>query len=340
MANVTVYFATNRKKDAGQYGSSSVTNDPAAATYAVADVTGVTLGNADAGNIKAIHDENAGEFSHAVKSQIIGADRNLLIFIHGADNSFDDAIKRAAFNREWFAASGKVAADTTVLAFTWPSSNKYFAPGHNPRDEYLADQVQAGKSNFHLALFLKAIDKLRGDFLAAHPGRQIFLLAHSMGNLALQGAVQGWFDGHGPNDLIFDHALLAAPDEVRNSFESPHGGHFSKLPNLTRRISVYYNRADFLMLLSEAVNHNMRLGFNGPEHKFDAAKYPPSKFRLVDCTEVYDYWRVGESSHQYYRKSEKVRGDIVACMVNNPPPDGGNIELLTPPGAPEPGGIA
>jgi hypothetical protein len=64
--------------------------------------------------------------------------------------------------------------------------------------------------------------------------------------------------------------------------------------------------------------------------QLDETKYPPEMFRLVDCGDVTDYLRVGESSHQYYRKSRIVRADIVACMVNNPPPDGGVIPLPVP----------
>ncbi len=339
----TVYFATNRKKDGtGEFGfgASAVPNNAAAATYAVAEVSSVTLADADAGTIQSIHDTNAGDFSQAVKDKIIGAGRNLLIFIHGADNSFEDAIKRAAFNREWFAASGEAAANTTVVAFTWPSSNKYFSAGHTPLEEYKTDQVQAGKSHFHLALFLKRVDDLRGNFLQAHSGGRVFLLAHSMGNWALQGAVQGWFDDHGASDRMFDQVILAAADEVRDTFETPDGGRLANLPKLSGRISVYYNRADILMILSEAANHNVRLGYNGPEDKFDTSIYPPAEFRLVDCSDVLDYLRLGESSHQYYRKSPTVRADIVANMVNDPPPDGGNIVLSTPQAGPDFGAIA
>jgi esterase/lipase superfamily enzyme len=333
MTNVTVYFATNRKKDGPgelDYGSTSVANDPGVSTYAIADVIGVTLNDADAGIVQKIHDPQADDFSQDVKNKIIAAGHNLLIFIHGADNSFEDAIKRAAFNREWFNASKTAATNTTVVVFTWPSSNKYFAQGHDPKKEYIADQVQAGKSNFHLALFLKSIGRLRSDFLKAHPTGSVFLLVHSMGNWALQGAVQGWFDDHGPSDRIFDQVFLAAADEVWDTFETPHGGRLENLPKLSGRISVYYSRGDFLMFLSEAVNRNDRLGFNGPKDKLDETKYPPDKFRLVDCSDVTDYLRVGESSHQYYRKSQVVRADIVACMVNKPPPAGGIIPLPVP----------
>ena len=50
-------------------------------------------------------------------------------------------------------------------------------------------------------------------------GNRVFLLAHSMGNWALQAAVESWF-AHGNGDaFLFDEALLAAADEVHNTFE-------------------------------------------------------------------------------------------------------------------------
>src|SRR3954470_7261242 len=52
----------------------------------------------------------------------LGSD--LLVFIHGFDNTFSDAISRAAFNREWLAASGLPGTNTTVVAFSWPSSGR------------------------------------------------------------------------------------------------------------------------------------------------------------------------------------------------------------------------
>jgi esterase/lipase superfamily enzyme len=345
MANVTVYFATNRKKDGtGQfgYGANSVPNDPTAATYAVADVKGVTLSDADAGTIASIHDLSAGDFSDVIKNKIVGSGRNLLVFIHGADNSFEDAIKRAAFNREWFAVSKASAANTTVIAFTWPSSDQFFSASKTTEEAYRADQTQAGKSGFHVANFLKNISALRAPFQKAQKNGRIFLLAHSMGNYALQGGVQGWFDEHGPADRIFDQIFLAAPDEVPDTFLRPNGGRLSNLPKLTDRISVYFSRRDFLMLLSHAVNGNVRLGYNGPTDKMDTKKYPKAKFRLVDCTNALDYFPVFlEPSHQYYRKSRTVRADIVACTVNKPKPDGGVIIIDTgSQGGPDLGAIA
>src|SRR5262249_33784376 len=122
-ATVTqVYFATNRAADpktSHGFGAGIVGNDPKATTYAVADVP-----NPASGQIGAISDQNMGQFSDAATQAIIGAGKNLFVFIHGFDNNFEDALSRAAFNADFYRASGQPGADTVVIAFTWPSQGK------------------------------------------------------------------------------------------------------------------------------------------------------------------------------------------------------------------------
>src|SRR5260370_21480790 len=70
-------------------------------------------------------------------------------------------------------------------------------------------------------------------------GRRSFLLAHSMGNWALQVAVETWF-AHGNGDAaMFDEALLSAPDEVHSTFEFGPFARLSALTRLSRRLSHY-----------------------------------------------------------------------------------------------------
>jgi esterase/lipase superfamily enzyme len=217
-----------------------------------------------------------------------------------------------------------------VVAFTWPSAGKLFAaPPHTPPDAYLADQAQAGKSGFHLAFFLNVLDQLRADYKKANPNGRVFLLAHSMGNYALQAGVQFWFDNRGSADLMFDEVFLPGADEIDDSFERPNGGRLSNLPELTNRISLYYSRKDVAMYLSTTVNLSARLGFDGPDDKSDTGRYPTAKFRLLDCTEVadFDLFSPPDATHQYYRRSNIVRADIVAAMAGNPNPAGGLITL-------------
>ncbi len=329
----SVYFATNRKADStatGGFGADIVANQPDAITYAVADVTGIALEQESSGTIASVTDKSPGGFSDAATKAIIGAKKNLLVFIHGFDNSFEDAIKRAAYNREWFAEGGQSAGDTTVIAFTWPSAGKLFAaPSFTSPDAYRGDQAQAGKSGYHLGFFLNEIDQLRADYRKGNPSGKIFLLAHSMGNYCLQAGVQYWFDNRGSDDLMFDEVFLPGADEVDDSFERPAGGRLSNLPKLTSRISCYYSRKDVAMYLSTTINLNARLGFDGPSDKRDTARYPLAKFRIVDTTEVGDFDPVNppDATHQYYRRSKIVRTDIAATMAGKPPVAGGLISL-------------
>src|SRR5215469_8724851 len=237
MADVTVYFATNRAAqgpatDWHSYGAEIVSpTDPSQITYAAAFVEGTDLAVEGSGAITAISHVQAGGFDPDVSQDIVGSGKNLLIFIHGFANSFLDAVTRAAYNREWFAAGGN-AADTTVIAFTWPSLGQLIAaPPHLLPDDYLRDQSQASRSGFHIATFFANLQPLLTQVKAQQ--RRVFLLAHSMGNFALAGAVESWFSHNNPARTLFDEVLLAAADERWDSFTLPMAARLSRLPDLT-----------------------------------------------------------------------------------------------------------
>jgi esterase/lipase superfamily enzyme len=334
MANVTVYFATNRlahgpTTDWHSYGAEIVTpTDPSKTTYAAAFVQGTDLAVEDSGAIAAISRPQAGGFQAGVVQEIVGVDKHLLIFIHGFANSFLNSITRAAFNREWFAASGVDAADTTVIAFSWPSLGQFIAaPPHLLPDDYLRDQSQATRSSFHIASFFLGLQPIIAQ-LRNH-GRRVFLLSHSMGTFALAAAVESWFTHAYPVVRLFDETFLAAADERWDSFTLPMSARLSQLSQLTPRVSMYYSIRDVALYLSAAVNLITRLGHEGPLHKTDGAAFPPPRFRILNCAEVndYDMWKPADASHQYYRRSHKVRADIARAMRNDPTLPGGLIRL-------------
>ena len=228
MANVTVYFATNRvaqgpTTDWHSYRADIIPpTDPSQIIYAEAFVEGTDLAVEGSGTITAISHPQTGGFETGVAQDIVGSGKNILIFIHGFANSFLNSIARAAYNREWFAASGANAADTTVIAFSWPSLGQLFAaPPHLLPDDYLRDQAQAGRSAFHIASFFANLQPMLTQ--VRNQGRRVFLLAHSMGNFALAGAVESWFSHGNPTVTLFDEVFLPAADERWDSFTLPMG---------------------------------------------------------------------------------------------------------------------
>ncbi len=314
----SVYFATNRVLDGpadavGSYKARIVApSDPTAMTYGTAFIEGVNVATNAQGVVASISDVSQGDFSPATADDLANAGRNLLVFVHGFDNSFSDALTRAAFNREWMAASGVPAADTTVIAFSWPSVGQLIAFPVLQAD-YLRDQTMARQSGVHLMSFFSRLDPILRR--ARESGRRTTLLAHSMGNLALDAAVESWFLHGNGDDLIFDTAVLAAADCRYDAFAQPDNGGLSGLIRLARRVSIYFSDADQVLHLSMVVNLGAwRLGQDGPRNRSDPQAFPPAQYPMVDCTAIRDFQFGFLSSHQYYRESHLVRADIAAMM--------------------------
>ena len=171
----------------------------------------------------------------------------------------------------------------------------------------------AGGSGLPLMRFfanlLPILEKARAN------GRRTFLLTHSMGNLALQAAVQAWFaNGNGDADM-FDEIFLAAPDIVDDAFDGAITNSLAPLSRLGRRITILHNRRDQVLdKLSETLNFCRRLGQDGPRGGGDALLFPPATYRRIDCSGFTDYDDGFSGSHQYYRRSEGVRTEIAALM--------------------------
>jgi esterase/lipase superfamily enzyme len=314
----TVYFATNRiisgaANDYRNYGNAIVSpTDPNQLTYATAFVNDANLTADTVGAINSIQSISKGRFSPEALADLSNPGRNLLVFIHGFDNSFENAITRAAFNQQWFAQTGLSGANTTVIGFSWPSTGKLLS---FPIlwDSYMCDQTVAGQSGAHIMSFFASLEPILTA--ARKGGKRRFLLAHSMGNWALQAGVESWFThGNGAADL-FDEAFLCAADERYDSFSFPAPGRLSDLRQLAKRTSVYYSTADAVLSLSMTVNLGAkRLGQEGPHDRLDTTLFPPANFRMVDCSAFTDYDRDFASSHQYYRRSPKARSDIASVM--------------------------
>lgn len=318
---VTVYFATNRVISAqlggptnvGAYTDAIVSpTDPGQITFATAFVDDANLTADTVGAINSIQDISKGGFAANAIGDLSSPGRNLLVFIHGFDNSFENAITRAAFNQQWIADPKKRAGETTVVTFSWPSLGKLIS-APLPWDDYFHDQTVAGQSGAHVMSFFAQLEPIISD--ARRSGSRCFLLAHSMGNWVLQAAVESWFShGRGAANL-FDGAFLAAADERYDTFSIPFPGRLSGLKQLAKRICVLYSRADDVLGVSEMLNLGaQRLGQDGPKDMGDATQFPAAQYAMIDCSSFADYDRDFASSHQYYRRSPAAREAIIAQM--------------------------
>ena len=337
----TVFFATNRRRTGNgtrpehYAGETGPAGQPGRLTFGQARVSTPDLAGLTPGQLEELSRIAEDDMDAAMQDDLAGG-RNLLIFLHGFANSFTDSITRAAFNRDWLAASGVAGADCTVASFSWPSQGVTVNPGdvvpgtmtlvlslailaltgHTDSplaNAYRADQRAAETSAGDIVGYL---DRLRPVFAKVRRGGgRVFLLAHSMGNFALQSALQQW-DAQGlPRAALFDEAISVAAD---TAWAEGGGGPawLRALRKVSGRVSLYHSAGDDILRLSQVVNGTQRLGRSGPIDRTDVAAYPPATFRLVDCSGVVDTGpgQTIDSGHQYYRRVPAVRDDMARIL--------------------------
>ena len=114
----TVYFATNRALEGHATDWTSYTtnivapSDPTAITYATAFVDNTNLTADTTGAIQTIENVSTGRFSQSAMDDLSNPGRNLLVFIHGFDNSFEAGI---VGRRD----SSSVVGSITAVIVTW-----------------------------------------------------------------------------------------------------------------------------------------------------------------------------------------------------------------------------
>jgi esterase/lipase superfamily enzyme len=322
---VNILFATNRIKDqadpAAPFGSNVL---PAAQKLwcGTAVVEQIDINVPSSGKITNLKDLSQQDFSQVQIDPILTSQNDILVFVHGAANSFADAITRAAYNQTWLAAAGLPNSSFDVIAFTWPARSYVMANIAVDYFDYREDQKAAENSADGFTQFLVQILSLK-EKVRAQSRRRINLLCHSMGNYMLGWSVSNFLKTNKLSEPIFDEVVLAAADEVANSFSTANAGRLAKLSELGREITVYYNNNDIAMDLSHILNREYRLGYDGPPNEADTGFFTPAIYEFVDCTGVNDFLsplvKAPDRSHQYYRQSPTVRKDIVESLAGFTP---------------------
>jgi esterase/lipase superfamily enzyme len=223
-----------------------------------------------------------------------------LVFIHGFNVSFKNAVESAAKIGERYAKLSNKTYQPNIFVFSWPSDGEVTS--------YVNDRHDAETSGY---AFARGLMKL-GTFLkAASPEeacqQKINLIAHSMGNYVLRHALQQARKIANGASLsrIFDNIVLTAADEDNDAFEFDHK--LATLPELTQRITVYFNNGDLALAASDLTKGNPdRLGHDGPGKPHQI----PAKVVIVDASDVVN----GISEHSYHVEEDKVAKDIIAVL--------------------------
>ena len=233
-------------------------------------------------------------------AQSMTDDTPTLVFVHGYANSFKSAVVAATVFQE------KLRQDDfkiNVVLFSWPSDGSHLYKA------YFSDRRDASASGM---AFVRGFLKLK-DFLSKIPKKKaceqsIHLLCHSMGNFVLEKTLREMpLDCPGRLPHLFDEIILAAADVDHDGFEYDHK--LARLPEICRRVTVYFNRNDKALTLSDTTKGNPdRLGQKGPRKPLDV----PSGVVLTDCSEV-AISGLTESGHSYFLE-DRIRNDIIETL--------------------------
>jgi len=165
----------------------------------------------------------------------------VLVFIHGYNNSFDEAALRAA----QFGYDLGVPKNDMFL-FSWAA--------HQKIDEYTFDEATIDASEIYLREFLKTVER-------AADGRKIHLVAHSMGNRAALRVIASSISDL---NIHFGQIILAAADVDIDLFRQLAPNYLK----ISDRTTIYISPYDYAVAASDLVHDYDRVGCGSKPHVF------------------------------------------------------------------------
>lgn len=236
--------------------------------------------------------KSSGEFFDDVKHRLKtddSANKNVLIFIHGYNNTFDDSLIRVA----------QVGVDVGVedyhsFMFSWASRGDPI--------EYTVDEATIDASEPFLEQFLtNAIKNIPN-------GYRVSIIAHSMGNRALLRVTSKTIQHVAQKENFkFWQIFLAAPDVDVDVFKQLAPAYMKVASNVT----IYTSPADGAVHLSQALHYYPRVGYVKDERqlvKNDALKefITTQRINLVDVKNQC----VDKIGHAYFAEAVPLLEDI------------------------------
>jgi len=180
-------------------------------------------------------------FLRALQLQIKAApSKDVFIFVHGFNNTFEDSARRAAqlvYDLDF---------DGTPILYSWPSQGSATA--------YAVDEAAVGISGRKMAEFLENVVTQSG-------ADRIHILAHSMGNRALIEALQTYLAKRAPGNRqhIFGQIVFTAPDVDRDYFMDA----IEPLRGAADRVTLYASDNDYALRSSQLLHGAPRAGTAG-----------------------------------------------------------------------------
>ena len=226
---------------------------------------------------------------HNLLRQRVGnsARRELFVFVHGFNVSFEDAARRTA------QIHYDLKFDGAPIFFSWPANDKFIFT-------YAADETNVAWAVPHLKKFLLEIVK-------ESQAQSINLIAHSMGNRALAAALREIDLEFRDQSRLFNQVILAAPDIDADDFRNNIA---PALQRTARGLTLYASSHDEALLASQFIHRRPRAGDAG------------DGLTVIAGIDTIDVTAIDQSlwGHSYYGSSHPVLQDLKALLSRAVPP--------------------
>ena len=228
---------------------------------------------------------------------------SVLLFIHGFNVQFDEALVRAAQLSNDLSRDDRFDIGVPVL-YSWPSA------GALSLDDYQGDRARSLSAAPYLEEFLDIItEDVDVD--------RINIIAHSMGNRVLTQALENYARDylvrHERDDLEF-RIMLVAADVERDIFAQANG----VFDNLDANVTIYTSDTDRALHISNIVNSNdeKRLGDTDTNRPYIRRA---QNYQTIDATAVTtELFGIG---HNYYSDNPTILWDMMCTIGETQPQD-------------------
>ena len=234
--------------------------------------------------LKKITRSDSSEFFNQLNHRLDNGSDEALIFIHGYNVSFNNAVKRTA------QISHDVKFQGTPICYSWPSRGGL--------EDYTRDMANADWSVVHLQDFLASL------FEKSRAGK-IHLIAHSMGNRVLMQALDR-LALQNQTETRFGQIVLAAPDVSANDFRQRYS---TVIRQMADHVTLYASSRDRALMVSAGVHGHDRAGLAG------------ANIVVVDGIDTIDVSHIDTSliGHSYYGDNPELIDDLAAIILRAKP---------------------
>ncbi len=301
-ATVRVFFSTNRQPAAtGHFGAGAAGKS----TYGYSDISiprDHRLGELEGPSlirlelrsdpnrhvhVLSVASEPLDRFWSRVRGRLaVSKSHEALVFVHGFNVTFDDALRRTA------QISYDLSFDGAAILFSWPSQGS-LSPLAYQRDVRNAD------------LAAQSLVELLERVALENPNGPVHVIAHSMGNRVLSAALQRLGAKSAPPTLR--HVAMMAPDIDRELFKQV----APTLAATARRLTLYASNEDIPITVSGAQAGYPRAG------RADADIVVTKGVDTIDASAVDT--SVFGLFHSYYADNASILSDLFWLIRDKAP---------------------